>query len=55
MFEGKRQRYGSQIICNKGRFEPSPVEDAAKLHELRASVGLEPIAQYLRFWSGKSC
>lgn len=55
MFEGKRQRYGSQIVCNDGRFEPSPVEDPARLDQLRASVGLEPIAEYLRNWEGKSC
>ncbi len=55
MFEGRRQRYGSQIICKNGRFEPSAVEDAAKLDQMRATVGLEPIANYLRLWSGKSC
>lgn len=55
MFEGRPQRYGSQIICTNGRFQPSPVEDATNLDRLRASVGLEPIAEYLRHWGGKSC
>jgi len=45
IFDGKRQRYGSQITCVNGRFEPSVVENAVKLDELRASVGLEPIAK----------
>ena len=55
MFEGRRQRYGSQIVWSKGVFEPSPVENADQLDQLRASVGLEPMADYLRHWDGKSC
>ncbi|HXH00169.1 MAG TPA: DUF6624 domain-containing protein [Sphingomicrobium sp.] len=55
IFEGKPQRYGSQLTCMNGRFEPSAVENALKLDELRASVGLEPIASYLRHWDGKTC
>ena len=55
MYEGKVQRYGSQIVCNNGHFEVSPVEDREKLDELRASVGLEPIADYLKYWDGKTC
>ena len=55
MFEGRPQRYGSQIICVNGRFQPSAIENEAKLDVLRASVGLEPIAEYMRHWQGKSC
>jgi hypothetical protein len=55
IFEGKLQRYGSQITCVNGHFEPSAVENPVKLDELRASVGLKTIAEYLRHWDGKSC
>ncbi|NHZ90374.1 hypothetical protein F2P45_15305 [Massilia sp. CCM 8733] len=45
----KKQLYGSQLVINKaGKPELRPVEDESRLDERRASVGLEPIADYLR-------
>ncbi len=45
--EGKPQRYGSQGRCvADGDWTMHPVEDAARLDELRASVGLESSAVY---------
>ncbi|NHZ95398.1 DUF6624 domain-containing protein [Massilia sp. CCM 8734] len=45
----KKQLYGSQLFINKaGKPELSPVEDESRLDERRASIGLEPIAAYLR-------
>lgn len=47
--DGKKQLYGSQLIKNAaGKLELRPVEDESRLDERRASVGLEPIAAYLR-------
>nr|WP_308627490.1 DUF6624 domain-containing protein [Massilia genomosp. 1] len=45
----KKQLYGSQLFMNEaGKPELSPVEDESRLDERRASIGLEPIAAYLR-------
>lgn len=49
MRRGKHQIYGSQIAFDEATGEKylSPVEDPDRLDERRASVGLEPIADYL--------
>ena len=47
----KPQRYGTQGQCTgPGAWEPFPVEDPAKLDELRASVGLMPEAEYQKMF-----
>ena len=50
MREGKKQIYGSQLKRNEktGKYEMWPVEDEENLDKRRASVGLEPIAEYLK-------
>lgn len=50
MREGKKQIYGSQLKRNDktGKYEMWPVEDEENLDKRRASVGLEPIAEYLK-------
>jgi outer membrane protein assembly factor BamB len=50
MHEGKKQIYGSQLRKNEktGKYEMWPVEDEENLDKRRASVGLEPIAEYLK-------
>jgi Family of unknown function (DUF6624)/PQQ-like domain len=50
MREGKKQIYGSQLTRNDatGKYELWPVEDEENLDNRRASVGLEPIAEYLK-------
>jgi hypothetical protein len=49
MAEGRKQIYGSQLSrAADGRIEPWPIEDPARVDERRASVGLEPLADYLR-------
>ena len=55
MHDGKPQRYGSQLDCRDGRMRLHAVEDRQRLDELRASVGLEPIAAYLRDMEDKPC
>ena len=46
------QRYGTQAHCVDGRIAPRPLEQPVKLDELRRSVGLTPIAEYLRQFPG---
>lgn len=41
-----RQRYGTQMYCPAGEFEPQPLEDEERLDEFREQVGLDPIAEY---------
>jgi hypothetical protein len=44
---GQAQRYGTQVRCRDGRPEPAtPLVDAADVDELRAEVGLQPLAEY---------
>lgn len=44
---GQKQRYGSQLRCNNGRYEPLPVEDETQLDQRRTALGMPPIAAYL--------
>jgi hypothetical protein len=46
--EGKPQRYGSQFSLADGLLVPAPVEDLRTLDERRASMGLPPMAEYVR-------
>ncbi len=47
--EGKKQMYGTQFQRNSNReLEPGPIEDEARVDELRKQVGLEPLADALR-------
>lgn len=53
--EGQKQIYGSQVTRNgAGEWEPLPLDDEAKVHELRASVGLNPLAEYLEGFAKRS-
>lgn len=55
MHDGKPQRFGSQFDCRDGRTRLYTVESRDGLDERRASVGLEPIAVYLREGEGQPC
>jgi hypothetical protein len=45
--EGRPQRYGTQGRCmGPGDWDPNPLEDASRVDEWRASVGLPPLAEY---------
>lgn len=47
MHDGQKQRYGSQFQTDKdGRTVVYPIDEMATLDERRASMGLEPFAQY---------
>jgi hypothetical protein len=50
--QGKKQIYGSQIGGDgKGKMWVSPLEDPDNVDKRRASVGLGPLANYVRNWS----
>ena len=49
MHRGRPQRYGTQFRPSAdGGYEPYTLEDSARVDEWRASVGLEPLAEYAR-------
>ncbi|WP_322963195.1 DUF6624 domain-containing protein [Sphingomonas fuzhouensis] len=43
-----KQRYGTQAMCLKGRRLAQPLEDETAVDRLRAGVGLDPLASYLK-------
>ncbi len=46
--EKKKQRYGTQLRGEGGKFKPQPIEDEANVDRRRAQVGLPPLAEYLK-------
>ena len=49
-----KQRYATQLTCENGERIAQPLEDAERVDELRAEVGLEPFAEYLT-WFDSPC
>lgn len=50
--EGRPQRYGSQLHCEGGRWVPDPLEDPARVEELRRALGfLQTYADYVASWT----
>jgi hypothetical protein len=49
---GKKQIYGSQVARDEktGKYYLSPIEDEVNVDKRRASVGLPPLAGYVRQW-----
>jgi hypothetical protein len=53
--EGKSQIYGSQVRRNaKDEWEPTDLEDPANVDARRATVGLQPLADYLEGFAKRS-
>ncbi len=48
--KGKRQIYGSQLKMINGTLQVLPIEDPDNVDSRRAEVGLQPLAEYLKFW-----
>lgn len=49
--EGRPQRYGSQMHCVNGHFEPQPLEDPARIDEFRKTMNFpQTYAEYLEHW-----
>jgi hypothetical protein len=46
--QGKKQRYGSQVEVKDGQSVPLPLDDAEHVDARRATMGLEPLADYLK-------
>jgi len=50
----QKQLYGTQFRQVDGKLEPFPIEDEEKVDERRKAVGLQPLAEYLKFAAGQS-
>jgi hypothetical protein len=46
--QGLPQRYGSQFSLKDGRWIADPIDDLARLDERRGSMGLPPMAEYVK-------
>jgi hypothetical protein len=44
----KKQRYGTQLVGEKGTFKPEPIEDEANVDKRRAEMGLGTLKEYLK-------
>lgn len=47
VFEGKLQRYGTQIVVSGSGLVPAPIENESEVDTRRAAVGLGPLAVYV--------
>jgi hypothetical protein len=52
--EGKQQEYGTQVTSRGGRFVPRDLRDPGNVDTRRASMDLEPLADYLRGFGSSS-
>jgi hypothetical protein len=43
-----KQRYGSQMTCENGVWQPLPLEDPARVDQLRAALGMESMAENMQ-------
>jgi len=49
--QGKEQIYGSQVRINEtGKYEFFPIKDEPNVNKRRASVGLQPLEEYAKFF-----
>jgi hypothetical protein len=46
--EGKKQLYGTQFITKDGKLQPKPIKDEPNVDARRATVGLPPMAEYVK-------
>ena len=47
VYEGRQQRYGTQLRPGSNGLEPHPLEDESRVNSMRMQVGLPPLAQTL--------
>jgi hypothetical protein len=47
VFEGRPQRYGTQLRHGAGGVEPYPLEDESRINSMRMQAGLPPLARTL--------
>jgi hypothetical protein len=48
VYEGKPQRYGTQLHYGANGLEPHPIENEARINSMRMQAGLPPLAQTLK-------
>ncbi|MEO6540026.1 MAG: DUF6624 domain-containing protein, partial [Ferruginibacter sp.] len=49
--QGKEQIYGSQVKMNDaGKYEFFPIKDERNVNKRRASVGLQPLEEYAKYF-----
>lgn len=48
VYEGKPQRYGTQLRYGADGLEPHPIENEGRVNSMRMQAGLPPLAQTLR-------
>jgi hypothetical protein len=48
VYEGKAQRYGTQLHYGPDGLEPHPIENPARVNSMRMQAGLPPLAQTLK-------
>lgn len=51
----RAQRYGSQVVCENGRYVPYRLEEPNRVDELRAQLGMNTMAENLTRFSGLTC
>lgn len=51
--EGKKQIYGTQFWSPEGELIPRPIEDEARVEELRAEIGMISMQEYHRRMTGR--
>ena len=55
-FDHKPQRYGSQVQCKAGQWQPNDLEDPAHVDERRKAMGyVETEAEYLKHFTDNPC
>jgi len=47
VYEGKPQRYGTQLRVGANGLEPHPLENETRINSMRMQAGLPPLAQTL--------
>ena len=47
--EKRRQIYGTQLTQEGDKFKPLPIEDEEHVDDRRKEIGLQPLAEYLKF------
>lgn len=47
VYEGKPQRYGTQLRLGANGLEPHPLENESRINSMRMQAGLPPLAQFL--------
>lgn len=55
-FDHRPQRYGTQVKCISGQWQPNELEDPTNVNERRKSIGMtQTIEQYLQMFDNNQC